>query len=284
MRLSFRYRLGRRSNASVEFAIFAPIMLLIFMGVAEMATAYRTYAKLNAVAANVAAMVSVAQAVSVQSAPASFSSATGSSSQPPYTAFTPQDQEQLLSLPDACAGAVMGVAPLPTNNMQIDIASITEETSPNVPTSAAGTGSSSGLSTSVTYDGWEFDQSVSGTTCNPATTTTILSNVVQNSSGSLVSGNATATTVAGMLNEPCDNVIIVQVSLPYSGLFGLFLRSAITLQQTAFGRWAIAQPLTELMCDRCYVLGGTTSTLNANSDKLTNTQAQTCNSSNPATY
>ena len=206
IRCKLRDLLGRRGTAAVEFAIFLPIMLIIFMGTVELATAYRTSAKLNAIVANIANAVSIAQATTTSGAPVSDTTIPA-----PYTSFARQVAP--VSLPDLCYGAALGTAPYPNNGMTLNIASVTEES----------TGE---------YDEWEYDQSASGGTCSATGGTTILTNTA----------NSPPAAVTALIKVPCDNVIIVQATLPYSGLFGLFIRSPLTLTQTAYIRWGIARP------------------------------------------
>ena len=55
----FQHKLGRRSIAAVEFALVMPLLLVMFIGTIEVLTLYRTEAKLNAVAFNVAQEISI---------------------------------------------------------------------------------------------------------------------------------------------------------------------------------------------------------------------------------
>lgn len=245
----FRDKLGRRGIAAVEFALVAPFMILLFLGVIEMLTAYRTEAKLNAVAFNVAQMVSLAQSVSTSSAP--IGNATADT---PMTADSPIIQ--VVSLNDICRGAAMGLAPYPPGGMKLAIASITQEQGP----SAVPTGTTNpAYATNPTYDQWEADSTVASdgscTTPSPSATTTILSG----------SPLTTATSGASsMVINPCDNVIVVQASVPYSGLIGLFFKNSITLTQTAYVRWAFALPTTELQCSGCTLNSAATQVCNYN--------------------
>lgn len=243
----FRDKLGRRGIAAVEFALVVPVLLLLFMGTVEMLTAYRTEAKLNAIAFNVAQMVSLAQSVSTASAPIANTTAST-----PLTADS--SIVQVVSLNDICRGAAMGLAPFPPGGMKLAIASITQEQGPTAqPTNGPA------YAASTTYDEWESDSTVASngtcTTPSPSATTTILS-------GSPVT---TATSGANsMVINPCDNVIIVQASVPYSGLIGLFFKNAITLTQTAYVRWAFTLPTTELQCTGCTLVSAPTQVCNAN--------------------
>jgi Flp pilus assembly protein TadG len=245
----FRDKLGRRGIAAVEFALVVPVLLLLFMGTVEMLTAYRTEAKLNAIAFNVAQMVSLAQSVSTANAP--IANATAST---PLTADSPI--VQVVSLNDICRGAAMGLAPFPPGGMKLAIASVTQEQGP---TAQPANGTNPAYAASTTYDEWESDSTVASngtcTTPSPSATTTILSG----------SPLATATTGASsMVVNPCDNVIIVQASVPYSGLIGLFFKNPITLTQTAYVRWAYTLPTTELQCTGCTLVSAPTQVCNAN--------------------
>jgi Flp pilus assembly protein TadG len=216
--------LGRRGVAAVEFALVAPVLLLIFIGTVEVATLYRTSAKLNAVAFNVAQMISL-------------------SGSPVSTSVAGVGQT---AMQDICKGAAMGLAPFPTGGMTLNIASVTEEASPNAlpvqpPANAA-------YSKSPTFDSWEWD----GTVAANGTCSTV------NNGDAIISGSPyqTVTNAAGttpMLYVPCDNVIIVQASLTYPGIVGILLRSRPVLTQTAYVRWAFASPTTELTCSDCTV-------------------------------
>lgn len=219
----FRDRLGRRGIAAVEFALIVPVLLVMFIGTVEALTLYRTEAKLNAVAINVAQMVAITKSVQLATA-----ANTG-------TAPT------ITSLNDICQGALLGLAPFPAAGVTLAIASVTLEPSalnPNKPDS------------SPKFDEWEADSTATtSTTCSTAKGTTIL-----NGTGvSVATANASAgsTIGTGMLEEPCDNVIIVQASMQYPGLTGLIVRSRPTLTQTAYNRWANASTLTQLLCANC---------------------------------
>lgn len=206
--------LGRRGVAAVEFAIVMPFVLVLFIGTIEIATLYRTDAKLNAVAFNIAQMVSLTQSVS------SGASSTGIS-----------------SLNDICRGAVMGLAPFPASGMTVNIASITQE-------NAAGN--------AADYYEWESDSTVSanGTCSTPAgSATSILSGGGADAPLTI----ATASGSSSMLATQCDNVIIAQVSLTYPGIMGVILTSRPTLTQTAYVRWANTTSTSQLECSDCTV-------------------------------
>lgn len=242
-----RGKLGRRGIAAVEFAIIVPVLLVLFMGTIEMLTAYRTEAKLNAIAFNVAQMVALAQSVSTANAP--IANATAAT---PLTADSPT--VQVVSLNDICRGAAKGLAPFPPGGMTLAIASITEEQGPT----AQPTSGNPAYAATPTYDEWESDSTAAAdgscSTPSPSATTTILSG----------SPLTTATTGASsMVLNPCDNVIIVQASVPYAGLIGLFIRHPLTLTQTAYVRWAYTLPTTELQCTGCTLVSAPTQVCNA---------------------
>ncbi len=215
--MSGRWRgLGRRGVAAVEFALIVPVLLVLFVGTIEILTLYRTEAKLNALAFNVAQSVSITQAISATSA----------------GAVTPG----VTSLNDICHGAVLGLQPYPAAALTITIASVTEEAGPNgLPTSAPT------HAATPTYDVWEgnFAQSGSGCAQTPSVTWTVPQAV------------ALATANGGMILVPCDNVIIVRASLTYAGLTGMILPIRPTLTQTAYVRWPYASPTNELTCADC---------------------------------
>lgn len=231
LRRLLRDKLGRRGVAAVEFAIIAPVLLVLFIGTIEILTLYRTEAKLNAVAFNVAQMVSIAQSVSTAKAPIADAAAT---------AFAPA--QSVTSLNDICQGAILGLQPFPPSGMAVAIASVTEESGPSGQPST-----STAYSSSPTYDKWEADSTVSGNTCNTVGGTAILSAVGANAPLTV----ATSPPDTAMVENPCDNVIIVQASLSYPGLTGLILRSRPTLTQTAYVRWRYTAPTSELNCTGC---------------------------------
>ena len=136
----FRGRLGRRGIAAVEFALIIPVLLVMFIGAIEVLTLYRTEGKLNALAFNVAQMVSV---------------------EPTPTTLATANQT---SLNDICTGAVLGFAPYPPNGLTIDIASVTLEPSALSSNTAA---------SPQAYDEWEAQSVVSGRTCTTSATSAI---------------------------------------------------------------------------------------------------------------
>ena len=227
MRKLFRDRLGRRGIAAVEFALIVPVLLVMFIGTVEVLTLYRAEAKLNAVAMNVAQMVSITQSVQL-------ATAANTGTAPTVT-----------SLNDICQGALLGLAPFPAAGVTIAIASVTLEPSAldsNTPAS------------SPVFDEWEADSTATtSSTCSTSKGTTILNGPGTSAPISVATANASAgsTTGTGMLEEPCDNVIIVQASMQYPGLTGLIVRSRPTLTQTAYNRWTNASTLTELLCSDC---------------------------------
>ena len=106
---------GRRGIAAVEFALCAPMLLLVF-GTLEILMLYRTEEKLNSLAGNFAQMVANQEITTVSSGVASTHSpvpSTSSGTSPP-------------GLSDLCAGAVYGLQPFPANGLSIDVASVTE--------------------------------------------------------------------------------------------------------------------------------------------------------------
>jgi len=222
LRRLFRDGLGRRGIAAVEFALIIPVLLVMFIGTIEVLTLYRTEAKLNALAMNVAQIVSVTQ------------------SDDPSTASNTGASATVTSLNDVCNGAILGLAPFPAGGLTVAIASVTLEPSAansNVPASTAA------------YDEWEQDYSEkTSSSCQTAAGTTILSGAGATAPIKLV---APTTVGTGMLEEPCDNVIIVQASLTYPGLTGLILRNRPVLTQTAYARWTNASTQAQLPCGNC---------------------------------
>jgi Flp pilus assembly protein TadG len=232
--------LGRRGIAAVEFALVAPLLMLLLIGSIEILTLYRTDAKLNAVAINMAQMISFAPAVTT-------GTASGNTS----------------SLNDMCKGAVLGMAPLPASGLTIDVASVTEEGAPNgLPKSAPAYDASGPY-----YDKWEADSTVSSSgSCSTAGGTAILGNTA---SGNPVSYATTPTSTA-IVELPCDNAIIVKVSVPYPGLTGLFLTSRPTLSQQIYTRWAYVSQVTELDCTGCTEQSAATQICNSSNTESTN--------------
>lgn len=230
--------LGRRGIAAVEFALIVPVLLILAIGTIEVLTLYRTEAKLNAVAINVAQMASFAPSVST-------STASGSTS----------------SLNDMCKGAVLGMAPFPTSGLTIAVASVTEEAGPaGLPKTAPAYDLSGPY-----YDKWEADSSVdSSGTCTTGTGTTILGNT---STGNPVSY---VTAANSMVELPCDNAIIVTVSVKYAGLTGLIVGSRPTLTQSAYTRWAYASQFSELDCTGCTLQSATNQICNSNNTASSN--------------
>ncbi|MDE8347416.1 MAG: pilus assembly protein [Acidocella sp.] len=242
---------SRRAVAAVEFAIIVPVLIILFIGTIEVLTLYRTEAKLNAVAFNVAQTVSVAQSVGTANPPIA--------NLPANTSFP---EESVTSLNDLCQGAVLGMAPFPAGGMTLSIASITEEKSPQgVPTTAPVYSANT-----TTYDKWEADSTVSASgTCSTKAGTALLSGT--GPGAPIVIATPPAATSA--ISVPCDNVIIVQASVVYAGLTGLIARSRPTLTQTSYVRWRYAAPTTELRCTGCTLQNATVQVCNQ-----TNTTSQ----------
>lgn len=250
--ISRRLVFDRRSVAAVEFALVVPILFVLFLGTVEIVTLYRTETKLNAMTINIAQMVG---SESSSSSNGLVTVASGGTSH--------------ASLQDACQGAVLGLAPFPPSGMTLQIASVTLESSnKGSPTTAAV------YSSSPTYDMWETDLSVSGSTCS-VTSSHSSAGFGYTSAVNLATTSppsATGTSgQSGLLVYPCDNAIIVKATLTYPGIIGIFLPARPTLSQSAYTRWIYAGPTSELQCSSsdtgCYVQNAT---------------KQTCNSSNTA--
>jgi hypothetical protein len=193
----------------------APLLLLLFIGTLEILMLYRTEAKLNALAANFAEMVSDQE----------ITTGSGSLTQT-HSPIATTGSGSVPGLADLCAGAVDGLQPLPANGLTIAVASVTE-------TKAAQAATQGSPATAAAYDEWEADFS---SACSPLGTQSI---GINGSSGARTlavgsgSGNAMVQAVG-------DNIIIVRASLQYTGLLGLVLSSAQTLSQTAVARWRYA--------------------------------------------
>ncbi|HQT46240.1 MAG: hypothetical protein B7X08_02305 [Acidocella sp. 20-63-7] len=246
LRKLFHDKLGRRGIAAVEFALVMPVLLPLFIGTIEILTLYRTEAKLNALTSNVAQMVANETTPIVMT--------TGS----PETAT---------SLNDICQGAIQGLQPFPPSGLTIDIISVTQEQGPNAqPTT------SPAHATTATYDAWEADSTVTGHTCSTIAGTKLGGSTALANAINLATSNPPSPSGpqgnTGMVVDPCDNAIIVQATLKYPGITGLFIHTSPTLTQTAFARWSYATPTTEVMCPTCTVH---------------NVATQICTSSNTAT-
>ncbi|HEY1857560.1 TadE/TadG family type IV pilus assembly protein [Acidocella sp.] len=235
----------RRSIAAVEFALVMPILLVLFIGTIEILTLYRTEAKLNAMTINVAQMVAVqnqATTNGISSVPA-----TGTSE---------------ASLQNICQGALLGLAPFPGSGMTLKIAGVTLESSPQgAPTT------SKAYSTGRSYDVWEGDFSVSGSSCS-ATSSSSTSAIGASNAETLATTSPPSTSgtvgTAGLLAVPCDNAIIVQASLTYPGILGVILHSRPTFTQAAYTRWRYAGTQEELQCSgtACFASNATTQVCN----------------------
>lgn len=220
LRRNWRAGLGRRSVAAVEFAIIVPVLLVLFIGTIEIITLYRAEGKINALAFNVAQMVSV---------------------EPSPTTLATAGQT---SLNDICQGAILGLAPFPPNGVTIQVVSVTLEPSALSSNTAA---------SPPVFDEWEADSTVSGSSC----TTTATNGFGAAAAESLATTNppvTTATSYTGTTGEvevPCDNMIIVKASMTYPGITGLIVMNHPTLTQTAFTRFRYASPTDQLQCSNC---------------------------------
>lgn len=207
---------GRRGIAAVEFALCAPMLLLLVFGTLEILMLYRTEEKLNSLAGNFAQMVANQEITTVSSGVASTHSPVPSTS----------SGTSLPGLSDLCAGAVYGLQPFPANGLSIDVASVTE-------TQAAQAASQGVAAKAALYDEWEVDLNGS---CAPTGAQNI---GVNGTTGALTvaTGNGGTTALVQALG---DNAIIVRATLQYPGLVGLFIPTARALTQTAIARWRYA--------------------------------------------
>lgn len=247
-----RLLLARRSVAAVEFALVVPVLLLLFLGVVEIITLYRTETKLNAMTITLAQMVAGETETSTTGVVDLTTSGSGA-----------------LSLQNICQGAIQALAPFPPTGMAVKIAGVTLESNANGAPSTAAV-----HSTTPSYDMWEADFSVSGSNCN-----------VTSSSGNASIGYTAAVNLAttsppsaagpsgssGLLVYPCDSAIIVNATLTYPGILGILMQSRPNLSQWAYTRWIYGGAQSELQCSSsdsgCYVHYAT---------------KQTCNSTNTA--
>ncbi len=209
-------RLGIRAIAAVEFAICAPMLLILFLGTIEILMLYRTEAKLNAFAGDFAQMVSLQEVAAVN---ASGVTQTHSPLPTATTGLTP-------GLTDLCAGAVYGLQPFPPNGLSVAIVSVTE-------TTAAKPASQGVAATPAAYDEWEVDLNSSCATTGGQS----IGATGSNGAKALAIGSGATTSMVQGLG---DNIIIVRATLQYPGILGLILTSAQTLTQTAVARWRYA--------------------------------------------
>jgi Flp pilus assembly protein TadG len=156
-RPAWHFKLGRRGIAAVEFAIFVPMLLILLIGTTELLTLYRTAAKLNAAAGNVAEMVSLQPTITP----------TAPTQGVPVTLYTVSNT----ALTDICNGAKSGLAPFGSASLKIAISSITL-------TSAAG-------ASPATYDTWEVDNAC-GTNATAISAATAQSLATAGSGGSML--------------------------------------------------------------------------------------------------
>ena len=214
---SGRPKLGRRAIAAVEFALCAPLLIILFLGTVEILMLYRTEAKLDALSGNFAEMVALQEVAAVNAsgvteAHSPVPTITAGSSPPGLT--------------DLCSGAAYGLQPFPPNGLTIDVASVTE-------TAAAVPASPGVAATSPTYGEWEVDMSGNCST----TGTQLIGTTGTKGALNVAVGNGTTT---GMVQGLGDNIVIVRATLQYPGLLGLFITSTQTLTQTAVSRWRYA--------------------------------------------
>ena len=221
----------RRGLAALEFALIASLMLIpLIIGLTEILTLFRADTKLASLAFDTAQMVALE----------SQSVTNGISTIPVSSATAP-------SLQDICQGAVLGMAPLPTAGLTIAIAGVTLESAPS------GTAGTPVNSSARTYDVWEQDFTVSGNSCAAAATSAIGAAEAEaygSSSPPSVTGTVSA---AGLLQTPCDNVLLVQASMAYPGMIGVVLSTRPTITQLASTRWRTASEVSELECSGCSV-------------------------------
>jgi hypothetical protein len=198
-----RLQRSRRSIAAVEFALCAPMLVILLIGTLEILLLYRTEAKLNTLAGNFAQMVANQEVATVSAG------ITAAHSPVPSTGSSPE------SLSDLCHGVVDGLQPFPPNGLGVNVASVTQVTA------------------TPTYDEWEVDLD---STCAPTGSQAI---GVNGTTGArtIARGNGGSTALVHTVG---DNAIIVRASLTYPGLIGLILTSNQTMTQTAIARWRYA--------------------------------------------
>jgi Flp pilus assembly protein TadG len=219
----------RRGVAAVEFALLSTFIFVpLIIGLVEILTLFRSEAKLATMAADTAEMVSI----EAQSTTNNVTNVLATS-----TAAT--------SLQDVCHGAVLGLQPLPATGMTLDIAGVTMESGPN------GTTGKNVNSAAVTYDVWEQDFTVSGTTCTPSGASGIGASAAEAYATSSPPSLTGTPGTSGLIEYPCDNAIVVQASMVYPGMIGLVLPSRPTLTQVSGTRWRYASPSGEIECTAC---------------------------------
>ncbi len=229
---------ARRGVAAVEFALVVPVLLLLFIGTIEIITLYRTETKLNAMTITLAQMVAGESAATANGVTQLASSGASA-----------------LSVQSICQGAIQGLAPFPPEGMTVKIVGVTLESNKNgAPTTA------SVYSTTPAYDMWETDYSVSGGNCNVTSSNTAAA-IGYTGAVNLATTSPPSTTgtsgYSGLLVYPCDSAIIVNATLTYPGIMGIFLNTRPSLSQWAFTRWIYGSAQTELQCSSsdsgCYV-------------------------------
>lgn len=96
-------QLGRRGTAAVEFALIAPVMIVMMFSTIELINAFRVQAKVHTMAGQLAELVASSAAVT---APGSGEQAPGG------------------SLADACTGAALNLLPYSKGAVSVQIASV----------------------------------------------------------------------------------------------------------------------------------------------------------------
>ncbi|WP_297492558.1 TadE/TadG family type IV pilus assembly protein [Acidocella sp.] len=234
-----RFLRDRRGVAAVEFALVGTFILLpLMVGLVAIMTLFRADTKLAAFAINTGQMVSVTQSVKSGVSTISAPAVNGSS-----------------SLQDVCQGAVQGLGPFPANGMTVDIASVTLESGPS------GTTGTTVHTNNNTFDMFEQDFSVSGATCTPNGNTDIGAAQAENYAMSSPPSLSGAAGANGLVEVPCDNVLIVRAVMNYPGIVGAVFGNNAKLTQLASTRWRPASISTELECAGCTLTQNATTQL-----------------------
>lgn len=190
--------IDRRGVATVEFAVIAPVMILIVLGTIEMCNVFRVQAKVNTLAGQLATLVATEASVT---APAG-------------------------SLADVCKGAMFNLSPYASSSATADIVSISND-------HPAGRVSGSTDSTTVqTYLDWENISS-----CATSASAMGLSGAagLANSPASLLTKSG-MTPGSNADLAYTYSAIVVQVTYRYQNVVGFFLGNLITLSATAVAR------------------------------------------------
>ena len=191
--------MNRKGVTTIEFALIAPVIIIILFCAIEFTNVFRAQAKVNA-ATGVLAMLIAAQA----------------------TVTAPSG-----SLANLCTGAAFNLAPYPRAAISADIASITNDHPSNR------VSGSSDATTVNTYLDWENISSCSANA--PSAMSLSGAFTLANSPSSLLTrSGAPAASNANLAYS--YSVIVVQTRYQYSNVLSFLLGRTVTLSGTAIAR------------------------------------------------